>query len=316
KNIKKQAVSGDNVITITDYHWADNNQDHRIDDNEILAIYTSFDILKELGVDVEEIRRAWSNSKGSHWDSAQKKFMVLGKPCGQSWKTPLNEINGVIQAVHAGTSSEDEQNELLLDVITQQGPVIVHVFPRRCIENTPEKFTLIQQQKMFRQGDPVQVIGSEFHSQQHTNICAAEIISDNYTFTRSTKNELRDLATGALNGEMCRSGATEQEQQLVYARYTQPRGKKISWHLAIPQAPPAVVILIQNIPPGTTLLTSSPSFHSYDQEAGTVKWLLTDLQPGEIPMHMELDTPILKKGEISGEILFEDRTEDPIFWLF
>ncbi|MCI5143399.1 MAG: hypothetical protein D3909_17095, partial [Candidatus Electrothrix sp. ATG1] len=72
----------------------------------------------------------------------------------------------------------------------------------------------------------------------------------------------------------------------------------------------------QNIPPGTTLLTSSPSFHSYDQEAGTVKWLLTDLQPGEIPMHMELDTPILKKGEISGEILFEDRTEDPIFWLF
>ena len=63
---KEQVVNGDSSINITDYHWADNNQDHRIDDNEILAIYNSFDILKELDADIEEIRQAWINSKGNH----------------------------------------------------------------------------------------------------------------------------------------------------------------------------------------------------------------------------------------------------------
>ncbi|WLE98075.1 MAG: helix-turn-helix domain-containing protein [Candidatus Electrothrix communis] len=313
---QERTVSGDNIITITDYHWADNNQDHRIDDNEILAIYNSFDILKELGADIEEIRQAWINSKGNHWNSEQKKFMVLGKPCGQSWKTPLIELNGIIQGVHSSGTSVEEQGELLLDVSTPKGSVTVHVFPKRCIDNTPGKFTLIQQEKMFDTGDAIRVIGSEFQLQQEKKICAAEIIADNYTFTRKTKNELRDLVTGALNGEMCQSGAKESKQQLISARYSQPRGKEISWHLSIPSAAPAVVILIQNIPPGTTLLTSSPPYHSYDQEAGTVKWLLTDLEPGKLPMNMELDIPIKKKGEISGELLFENRSEDPIFWLF
>ena len=144
---KEQAVNGDSSITITDYHWADNNQDHRIDDNEILAIYNSFDILKELGADIEEIRQAWINSKGNHWNSEQKKFMVLGKPCGQSWKTPLIELKGIIQGVHSSDTSEEEHDELLLDALTPKGPVIVHVFPQRCIDNTPGKFTLIQQKK-------------------------------------------------------------------------------------------------------------------------------------------------------------------------
>ena len=115
---------------------------------------------------------------------------------------------------------------------------------------------------------------------------------------------------------MCRSGADKTEQQLVSAHYSEPRGTEISWQLSIHKEPPAVVIMIQNIPPGITLLTSTPPFHSYDQEAGTVKWLLTDLEPGELSMNMELDIPIRKKGEISGELLFEDTSEDPIFWLF
>ncbi|MCI5168066.1 MAG: hypothetical protein D3903_18765 [Candidatus Electrothrix sp. GM3_4] len=313
---KNRTINGDNTITITDYHWADNNQDHRIDDSEILAIYNSIDILKELGADIEETRQAWINSKGNHWNSEQKKFMVLGKPCGQIWRTPMTELNGIIQGVHSNSTSEEEHDELLLDVSTPKGPVTVHVFPKRCIDNALGKFTLIRDKKMFDIGDSVRIIGSEFQIRQENNICAAEIISDNYTFTRKAKNELRDPVTGALNGEMCRSGVKEQEQQLVYARYNEPRGKKISWHLSIPQIPPAVVIMIQNISPATTLLTSTPPYHSYDQEAGTVKWLLTDLEPGKLPMSMELDTPIRKKGEISGELLFEDRSEDPIFWLF
>lgn len=54
----------------------------------------------------------------------------------------------------------------------------------------------------------------------------------------------------------------------------------------------------------------------YDRETGMVKWLLTDVEPGKISMKMELDTPIRKKGEISGEIIFEDKSKDSIVWLF
>jgi transcriptional regulator with XRE-family HTH domain len=312
-----QVITGRNKITITDFHWADTNQDHRIDDNEILVLYNSFDILQELGVDIEEVRQAWMNAKGNHWNSTEKKFMILGKPCGQSWRTPLAEYNGVVQKVYTSTGSEDGKKELLLDLVSPTGSVLVHVFPQQCIDNTLGKFTLVQGKKMFNQGDRIRVIGSEFFGPQDgKNICAAEIISDYYTFTRNTKNELRNLTTGALNGEICRSGATGQEQASVSARYSQARGENISWNLTVRQTPPAVVMMIQNIPAGTTLLTSSPPYHSYDQETGTVKWLLTDLQPGTFPMSMELDIPIRKKGEISGELLFESTSEDSFFWLF
>ena len=92
------------------------------------------------------------------------------------------------------------------------------------------------------------------------------------------------------------------EEPELSARYSQPRGKSIAWHIQVPEAPPAALIIIQHIPPGTAVLEASPPYHSYDQEAGTIKWLLTDLQPGAFPMTMELDRPIKKQGEISGEI--------------
>ncbi len=106
------------------------------------------------------------------------------------------------------------------------------------------------------------------------------------------------------------------EHRVVSARYSQPRGTDIRWHILIPDPPPAVVMMIQHIPPGTAVLASSPPFQSFDKETGTVKWLLTGVRPGKISMNMELDTPIRKKGEISGEITFEDKSNDSVFWLF
>jgi hypothetical protein len=106
------------------------------------------------------------------------------------------------------------------------------------------------------------------------------------------------------------------EQQVISARYSQPRGTDIRWHILIPDPPPAVVMMIQRIPPGTTVLNSSPTYHSYDRETGTVKWLLSNVKPGKISMKMELDTPIRKKGEIGGEFIFEDKSKDSIVWLF
>lgn len=98
----------------------------------------------------------------------------------------------------------------------------------------------------------------------------------------------------------------------ITARYLQPRGTKISWKIFIPSPPPAAVIVTQSIPAGTVIKSSSPQFNSYDQEAGTAKWLLDNVTPGTVIMKMELDTPIRKKGEISGEIIFQDQTAKPI----
>jgi transcriptional regulator with XRE-family HTH domain len=69
-------IQGRNTVTIMNYHWADSNRDYIIDDNEILDIYSSFDILRDVGVDIEEIREIWAN-KGYRWDKGNGKFTVI-----------------------------------------------------------------------------------------------------------------------------------------------------------------------------------------------------------------------------------------------
>ncbi len=98
----------------------------------------------------------------------------------------------------------------------------------------------------------------------------------------------------------------------IKARYRQPRGTKISWQISIPSPPPAAVIVIQSIPPGTMIKDSSPAFSSHDPSTGTAKWLLTGVQTGRITMSMELDNPIRKKGEIHGKIIFQDQSAQAI----
>ncbi len=98
----------------------------------------------------------------------------------------------------------------------------------------------------------------------------------------------------------------------IRARYSQPRGTKISWKIHIPSPPPAAVIVLQSIPPGTIIKNSSPSHSSYDSASGTVKWLLSAVQPGTIKMKMELGRPIRKKGEIHGKIIFQDTSSRAI----
>lgn len=94
----------------------------------------------------------------------------------------------------------------------------------------------------------------------------------------------------------------------ITARYSQPRGKKITWSINIPNPPPAAVIVIQSIPPGTDILSSAPAHSSYDKKTGTVKWLLSGIRPGNFVMKMKLSAPIRKKGEIHGKIIFQDQS--------
>ena len=66
----------DTEMEIVYYHWADNNKDYLIDDEEILAIYNMFDILQDIGVDTEEIRRFWAH-KGYRWNNQEARFEAV-----------------------------------------------------------------------------------------------------------------------------------------------------------------------------------------------------------------------------------------------
>jgi transcriptional regulator with XRE-family HTH domain len=72
----EQPVVGETVIQMADYHWADRNHDYRIDDNEILTIYSSFDLFKQMGVDIEKIQQIWAGH-GYLWDMDRKEFSVI-----------------------------------------------------------------------------------------------------------------------------------------------------------------------------------------------------------------------------------------------
>jgi hypothetical protein len=97
----------------------------------------------------------------------------------------------------------------------------------------------------------------------------------------------------------------------ITARYSQPRGTKIKWSITIPNPPPAAVIVIQSIPPGTDILSASPAYSSFDKGSGTVKWLLSGVHPGKVVMKMSLSQPIRQKGEIHGRIIFQDQSAKP-----
>jgi len=92
----------------------------------------------------------------------------------------------------------------------------------------------------------------------------------------------------------------------ITARYSQPRGKKIRWSVVVPDPAPAAMIVIQNIPPGTDIISARPAFSSYDKRSGVVKWLLSGIEPGRRVMTMKLSVPIRRKGEIHGRIIFQD----------
>lgn len=94
----------------------------------------------------------------------------------------------------------------------------------------------------------------------------------------------------------------------ITARYSQPRGTSIKWSITIPNPPPAAVIVIQMIPPGTDILSATPAYSSFDKKTGTAKWLLSGVYPGKVVMKMKLSKPIRKKGEIHGKIMFQDQS--------
>jgi hypothetical protein len=114
-------------------------------------------------------------------------------PCGQPWNTPLAEVTGEIVDVYYATPPWTNEEGLHLATKTSSGAsVVIHVFPKNCIDNNPpEKF-------QFTIGELITTTGSEFLTEGGTqrNICAAEI-------AQRPDLALRSLQTGCLNEELC-----------------------------------------------------------------------------------------------------------------
>jgi len=72
----EQKVLGDSELAISNYHWVDANSDGVIDDEEILAAFSSADMLKELGVDMDQINMIWA-AGGYRWDQGKKQYQII-----------------------------------------------------------------------------------------------------------------------------------------------------------------------------------------------------------------------------------------------
>ena len=102
----------------------------------------------------------------------------------------------------------------------------------------------------------------------------------------------------------------------ISARYMQPRGDHIKWKIKVPSPPPAAVIVTQYILPGSEILETSHPLSSYDKEKGVAKWLLTSISPGMLKMEIKISKPIMKKGEIHGEVMFKDDSDNTTASIF
>jgi hypothetical protein len=94
-------------------------------------------------------------------------------------------------------------------------------------------------------------------------------------------------------------------EKLVSGRYLQGAGERIAIELEIGSPPPALVIVIQNLPQGVKVTDSKPKLKTYDPASGVAKWLLNKPNPGKMTVSFELDRP-LAKGEVEGELRFRD----------
>ena len=68
-------VAGDTMVAVAPYHWADENRDNRIDDQEILAVYEDYAEVEGISLDLELIEEIWFGS-GYHWDAGAGSFVI------------------------------------------------------------------------------------------------------------------------------------------------------------------------------------------------------------------------------------------------
>jgi transcriptional regulator with XRE-family HTH domain len=69
-------ITGDQRLRISNFHWADQNSDNRIDDEEVLAVYDLYSEIQGLAIDRDLIDEIWA-SGGYRWDGKGGRYEVL-----------------------------------------------------------------------------------------------------------------------------------------------------------------------------------------------------------------------------------------------
>ncbi len=69
-------VDGRSRIHLLEYHWADADKNHIVDDEELLAVYDDFGRIDGLNVDIEEVETIWMGS-GYRWNPETSVFKII-----------------------------------------------------------------------------------------------------------------------------------------------------------------------------------------------------------------------------------------------
>lgn len=83
------------------------------------------------------------------------------------------------------------------------------------------------------------------------------------------------------------------------------RDDTIQLRVIVPEEKPTAVIVIQYLPPHTNIVEAKPPISSYTPETGAVKWLFSDVRPGELILKLQLAAPVDSK-DVKAEVLFLD----------
>lgn len=68
-------IGGDLRLRISNFHWADQNSDNRIDDEEVLAVYDLYSEIQGLDIDRDLIDEIWA-SGGYRWNEQSGRYEV------------------------------------------------------------------------------------------------------------------------------------------------------------------------------------------------------------------------------------------------
>ncbi len=95
------------------------------------------------------------------------------------------------------------------------------------------------------------------------------------------------------------------ENDLVTCRYLQSSGNNIELEIGISSPPPTSLILVQMVPKGTHIMSSSPDFKKFNPQNGETKWHIKKVEPGSFVVAMQVDKPV-PAGRMRGEIRYKD----------
>ena len=96
-------------------------------------------------------------------------------------------------------------------------------------------------------------------------------------------------------------------KDLISCRYVKASGQNVVLELNIENPVPAMVIVMQKIPKGTSVINATPNFKKYNRASGEIKWLLASLKPGHMLVTMNLSKSV-HKGDVTGEIHYKSPT--------